>query len=183
MKHLATLTAMFALVASSSLAAERHYIFSEKFWGTDLQVREDGSRFCSTGSTLKKPNDHFERLQLVTNGQDAMLRLHNSALDFDRGEILPIGLQVDSGPVVEYTFVSAGGGTLYAPSGPGFPDDLDAFRRGQRLRTVNLYSHEVVSEYSLAGSAVNTLHLGDCAKMIQIAGRDYSPGRWMTGYR
>ncbi len=183
MKRLATLTTAFALAATSSLAAERHYIFSEKFWGTDMHLHADGTRHCSTGSTLRKPNGHVERLELVTSGRDAMLMLSNTALDHDRGAILPIGLQIDRGPVVEYTFVSAGGGTFYAPVGPGFHDDLDAFKKGQRLRTVNLYSQEVVSDYSLAGSAVNSLHLADCAKTLQTLGRLYGPSGWTSGYR
>ena len=183
MKHLATLATVLVLAATSSFAEERRYVFSEKFWGTDLVIFDDGSMVCTTGSTLRKPNDHIERLELVTSGSDAMLRLYNSAFDYEEGEVLPIGFQVDRGPVVEYTFVSAGDGALFAPTGPNFADHIEAFKRGQRLRTVNLYSQKVVSEYSLAGSSVNTRHLSDCAEKIGPTGRDYGPSGTTSSYR
>ncbi len=181
-KLVALLTA-FTFLATSGDAEERRYVFAEKFWATDLVILDDGSMRCTTGSTLRKPNNNIERLEIVTSGSDAMLRLFNSAFDYDEGEVLAIGLQVDSGPVVEYTFVSSGEGALFAPTGPNFAEDIKAFRKGHRLRTVNLYSQEIVSEYNLAGSSVNTQHLSECAKSIRPKEGEYGPVGPTSGYQ
>lgn len=165
MKALGCAAALLVALGSNAIAGEEHQLFHKGYWSTVLHVTDEGNMFCETGTSVDKPNGHVEQISLVSSGNGLQIFLYNSALDYEEGKTIVIGLQVDRGPVNEFEFISLGGGSLVSTVGDAYlTSSLETFMKGLRLRTVNVNTNRVVTEYSLKGSYANTLKLVECVR-------------------